>query len=300
MRLDLEQFQRVTVGAVSIREEDGAFHFCKLTERQLEAFHALSEGLYNGGMTTTGIRLEFYTNSPWVKYAIVKSGVYEEQTVNLPCGYEEEEESFFSLMLPSHERAFVSFVEIKDGANLRPETYDCKMLFIGDSLTQGWHSSRDELSFAYRTSQHFRANSIIQGIGGAFYHPSTADRLDFNPDTVIVAYGTNDASGAKSVAEVGERCAAYLARLKECYPNAALRVITPPWRLDYDVPRPYGHVQLISDCIRAEAEKLGIPVIDGLTLMPHDPALLTDNVHPNDLGFACYAQNLIHALEALS
>lgn len=300
MRLNFDQIQSVTVGADHIREENGALHFYKLTDRQLDAFRALSEDLYERGQTTTGIRLEFYTNSSRVKYGWTKNGVYEEQTSVLSREDGSAGEHKFTLIFPSHGLATLSFLEIDDGCFLRPETYDCKMLFIGDSLTQGWNSSRDELSFAYLTSRHFYANSIIQGIGGAYYHPSTLDRVNFDPDTVIVAYGTNDASGAQSVDEVGVKCAAYLARLKELYPAAALRVITPPWRKDYDKPRPYGHVQSISDRIRAEAEALGIPVIDAMTLMPHDPSLLTDDVHPNDQGFALYAEGLIRALEALN
>lgn len=300
MRLNFSQIQSITVGAVRICEEDGAVCFYKMTERQLEAFAALSEGLRDRGLTTTGIRLEFYTDSPAVTYGWTRSGAYEEHTMHLPCAQGKEKESKVSIVFPSHERATLSFLELADGSCFRPEKYSKKMLFIGDSLTQGWQSSRDDLSFAYLTSRHFCANSIIQGIGGAYYHPSTAERLDFAPDTVIVAYGTNDASRAESVEEVGKYCEEYLVRIKKYYPSADIRVITPPWRQDYDVPRRYGHVQQISDAIRIAAEGLEIPVIDGMTLIPHDPSLFTDDVHPNDLGFAHYANGLIRALEAHS
>jgi len=74
-------------------------------------------------------------------------------------------------------------------------------------------------------------------------------------------------------------------------------VITPIWRQDQDVVRAYGHVRCVAECIASVATSLGIEVIDGLTLVPHVKHLFVDNVHPNDLGFALYAHNLIKALE---
>ena len=297
MRLDLEQIKRITVGAVRIREDADGFHFSKLSERQEAVFCSLSENFKNGARATTGIRLEFYTDSSLVKYATLKNGVCQEEVLTFPSSSGEKRENKICILLSFHAYTSVSYIELSEGAYIRPLDYKQKMLFFGDSITQGWHSSRDEYSFAYLTSLHFSANSIIQGVGGAYYHPSLAERLDFDPDTVIVAYGTNDASRAQSVDEVRTNCAEFLSRICTYYPNAAIRVITPIWRTDYDQLRPYGHVQLIGDCIRTEAERLNIPVIDGMKLLPRDPSFLADTVHPNDKGFERYAKELIRALE---
>jgi hypothetical protein len=52
------------------------------------------------------------------------------------------------------------------------------------------------------------------------------------------------------------------------------------------------------DVVISEAEKRGLIHIDGLTLVPPVPALFADKVlHPNDLGFSIYSENLIKALQ---
>ena len=49
--------------------------------------------------------------------------------------------------------------------------------------------------------------------------------------------------------------------------------------------------------VKEEAEALGLTVIDGLTLVPPMPEFFADEyLHPNDLGFGVYAENLIRAL----
>ena len=67
-----------------------------------------------------------------------------------------------------------------------------KFLFIGDSITQGYDSKQDSMSYAWRVSRMLNADSIIHGIGGGYYHESIVDSIDFDPDTVVLAFGTND------------------------------------------------------------------------------------------------------------
>ena len=73
-------------------------------------------------------------------------------------------------------------------------------------------------------------------------------------------------------------------------------MITPIWRKDYDRLRPYGHVRLVSDCIAEQALAHGATVIDGMSLVPHLPAMMADSVHPNALGFSMYARRLTELL----
>jgi len=58
-----------------------------------------------------------------------------------------------------------------------------------------------------------------------------------------------------------------------------------------------GTVHDARKVIAEEAEKRGFTVIDGFTLVPHRIEYYEDaRLHPNDLGFALYTQNLIKAL----
>ena len=63
MRLSFDQIKSVTVGALSVKREDDGIHFYKCTEKQIDAWYRQREGLGNGARTTTGVRLDFITNS---------------------------------------------------------------------------------------------------------------------------------------------------------------------------------------------------------------------------------------------
>ena len=305
-RIDDLQYKNLKI----IQNKNG-FCFGKVTERQEDAFLALSDGLYNN---STGIRLDFWTDSPFVSFLPASKGKYEVKVdglltlfgtreegtvcrVDLPCDGERHR---VTICLPCHGvGGKLSYVELSDGATVVPHTFDRKMLFIGDSITQGWNSEIDSLAYAPLVADHFNAECIVQGVGGACYEPDTVDKLDFSPDTVIVAYGTNDAGKENILSVLEEKCKGTLEKERLYYPNARIVVITPIWRKDQDVLRVYGHVSRVSECIARVAKSLGCCVIDGLTLVPHDEKFFIDNVHPNALGFAQYAHHLIKALERL-
>ena len=46
-----------------------------------------------------------------------------------------------------------------------------------------------------------------------------------------------------------------------------------------------------------EAAKRGFVHIDGYSLVPHMNEYYTDGLHPNDLGFALYGQNLVRQIQ---
>lgn len=309
MKLSIEQIKSVTVGALQIYEETDGIHFCKMIPAQVTEYAQLHPSFHGRALSTTGIRLDFHTDATFLKYVPATDGRYEikidgllindeksdaGKEVEIPLG--DGEEHRVTLHLPSHGTPGVlSRVELSDGATLTPHRFDCKMLFLGDSITQGWNSGIDTLSYAALVSDHFNAESVIQGVGGACFSASTLVPLDFDPDTVVVAYGTND-SGKESLAQIEQGCRDYLEKLVTLYPRERIRVITPVWCLNYDTPRPYGHVSLVGDTIRAVAESLSLTVIDGGKMIPRIPSMMADNLHPNALGFSLYAHNLIKAL----
>ena len=65
-----------------------------------------------------------------------------------------------------------------------------------------------------------------------------------------------------------------------------------------DVIKNAGTIHSVRAYIEQQALKYGFTVIDGFTLVPHRTEYFEDNrLHPNDLGFALYTQNLIKALK---
>ena len=315
MKLGFDTIKEITVGAARICREGESIAFFKMTERQLEVYRTSFERFYNNACNTTGVRLDFWTDSDFFAFLPTSRGKYEAkldgrlvlfgvQEADAECRFDLPKDGVMhrvTLYLPCHGvGGRLGYVELSDGACWKRATFDTKMLFIGDSITQGWNSEWDTGSYALLVSDHFNAESMVWGVGGACYEPETVGCVDdFAPDTVIVAYGTNDAGREDILSVLEEKCRGTYEKIKTYYPNARVVVITPIWRLDQEKPRAYGHVSLVSDCIAKTAKEFGFPVIDGLTLIPHAARLFVDNVHPNDLGFAYYAHNLIKALESL-
>lgn len=316
MKLTFEQIKNITVGALKIWEEDGAVRFSRCTEKQIDAWCKLDKILGYRATGTTGVRLDFHTNSKTFAFsskAVCNYEIYIDNVLTIAYFAKDMEnerrkeilldgqEHRITLYLPSHdEPGALEAVEIDDDATLKPHKFDCKILFIGDSITQGWESTWDSLSYAYHVSRFFNADSVIQGIGGAYYHDTTFDSsIAFEPDIVIVAYGTNDWVHGHQTVEAGRaHCKNFLDQLVARFGSAKMFGISPIWRADADNITAMGTFE---DCITYVKEEIvnhGMTLIDGQTLTPHIPSFYSDEyLHPDTKGFGIYALNLIAQLQ---
>ena len=320
MRLSFEQIKSVTVGVVDIKQDGDEIKFFKCTEKQTQGWFATSEILGQRSLTTSGVRLDFHTDSKKLTFEVGGGGKFEvliNGTLRARFTPTENEKRFslnltetngraadevrVTLAFPSHSVGTLKSVELDDGATVAPHEYSRKMLFIGDSITQGYNTKFDTLSYAWQTTLNYNANSIINGIGGAFYHIPTYDRPDFEPDTVILAYGTNDASRYQNNRdEMYRQVCGYLDLIKEGYANSQVIVLSPIFRAKDDLSPMGEWFDERRVMIENEARKRGFDVISGLDLVPPLPDFYADKyLHPNDLGFTCYALNLARKLAKL-
>lgn len=313
-KLSLEEIKSVSVGAVRIKESDGVLHFYKCTAREVEAWHRIEPILAERANATTGIRLDFHTNSREIKLSLSK-GKFELYVNNLLRAqfkvgseeYPEAEEISVSLTdplgeplddarvtlyFPSHSHGYVNSVAIDEEAYVKPHTFDTKMLILGDSITQGFNSEYDSFSAAYQLSRAFNAESIIQGIGGATFRDECLDGVMTDADIIVIGFGTNDYHVRESYADMERAAANYFDRITELYgKEKKIFVISPIWRGETD--RPMGSFAKCRSIIAREAEKHGMIHVDGLSLVPPIPSLFADGwLHPNALGFAFYGENL--------
>ena len=315
MKLTFEQIKSVTVGSVNTVQTEEGIKFYKCTERQIEAWNRKSATLGDRALSTTGIRLDFHTNSQHVGFKAISGRKYEvhinglvaavfrlnagevaELDLSDPIGRKQDEYRV-TIVFPSHDAGgAVEYVELDDGAWIKPHAFDKKFLFIGDSITQGWASSLDSYSYAYRVSNFFNAESVIQGIGGAYYNEESFDEIDFDPEVVFVAYGTNDFGHYKTYDEFRFHCEAHLALIADAYKDKKVFVLSPIWR-DKREGKAMGSFDGCIDIVKNGADKYGLNYIDGLKLVPPMASLFQDEyLHPNDNGFSLYAENLIKEL----
>lgn len=313
MKLTLEQIKTIAVGALKVWEADGAFRFAKCTQKQVDAWYKLDEILGFRAETTTGVRLDFHTNSTTFSFTPQINGEYERYELYIDNVFTyyytkadfvgdprkeivlDGEKHRITLYLPGHEIGALESVEIDDGATIAPHIFDCKMLFFGDSITQGWESTWDALSYAHNVSRVFNANSVIQGIGGSYSHNTVFDKdIEFEPDMVVVAYGTNDWNYYQTLEEGRMHFSQFLDQLVERYGDKKLFGISPIWRDDYEKDPAMGSFKSCCDYVKEEIKKHNMILIEGESLMPPLPEFFIEDVlHPNTSGFGIYALNLV-------
>lgn len=306
MELSFKQISDLTVGKITVKQSDSKISFRKCTDNQIKAWFAHSESLKLRAETTTGIRLDFHTDSTCFKAVLAGEGKFEllidglvtkiymageTVDVKLPSG-----DTRVTLVFPSHTVGELVSVEIDDGAYAKAHKYDRKILFIGDSITQGWNSKYDTMSYAWQTTLALNAESVINGVGGGFYDPTTFEKTDFDPDTVVIAYGTNDFGHYKNYEDLTKNTKEFLDLIKSAYGDKKVVCVSPIWREDENTIKPIGDFFSCRDIVEKEITDHGFILVDGYKIVPHNMDYYADALHPNDLGFAVYARNLVNIL----
>lgn len=307
MELTLEKIKHLTFGALNVFEDEQGFHFRRFTQRQSDILLDPKSG---PDYDTTGIRLDFHTDASRVHLYVASAGKYEILVDNLTAYWEQLNEPTHvflplgsgdkrvTVVLPSHSAGVIEKIVLDDATYAEPHKHAIKLAFYGDSITQGWNSEKDSQSYAWLTSRYFDANSMNFGVGGTTFIPELPEDIGFDADAVIVALGTNDYGRDKTMGQIQADCNAYLQKIAAIYPSSKLFCISPTWRRTGITAKAAGTLADVRAAIADIANSLGFTVINGLTLVPHRSEYFADKgLHPNDLGFAIYALNLIKFLE---
>jgi lysophospholipase L1-like esterase len=206
------------------------------------------------------------------------------------------------------------------------ELKDKKIVFLGDSITQGIGASDLELCYVNRFAAMTGAKVVNYGIGGTriarrrvphenpVYDQDFCSRyhtMDDDADIVVVFGGTNDyGHGDAPLGNMWDRdvrsfygaCHVLFSSLVAKYPGKPIVIMTPMHRVtELDkVPSLRAFVQ----AEREVAEFYSIPVLDlwsnlGICAqVPEQKALyFKDLVHPNDAGHEKIAYTLKRFLE---
>jgi lysophospholipase L1-like esterase len=171
-----------------------------------------------------------------------------------------------------------------------------QMLSLGDSITQGSFSGTPSKNYVSLLARKLGMDAVNQGVGGYVFRAESLSGLERLPEPalVTVAYGTNDWATIYDFDVIELQVSSYFKKLAALFPAVPIYAITPLWRADMETASASGEpLERIAEVIGREAAKYGnIRVVDGFGLVPHDPALFADGLHPNSKGFAHYAENL--------
>ncbi len=311
MRLTFEQIKEISFGYARIVEDKNGLEYHKCTEKQIEVLKEQRESILRNATNATGCRLDFHTDSDYFRFTVAAGNKYELYINDMfvkrfvfgadgGCGeiVLPEGEAKVTLVLPSHDAAAkITSVELSNGATIKPHSYALKMAFFGDSITQGWESGFDSVSYAWRVARYFDADIWNPGVGGNVFLEDFVDKKpDFAPEVVIVSLGTNDWKTWESLEELESHATEFLRRVCEGYKGAKIFAISPIWRSAEFGTRPMGSFDECCDTVKKCIAKFPIRLIDGYTLTPHMGEFYTDGLHPSGLGFGIYAENLIKIL----
>ena len=212
------------------------------------------------------------------------------------------------------------------------ELRQCKINFLGDSITAGAGTSAPDKTFCGVIERKYGAVCRNYGIGGTRIarqqHKTDIcyDSEDFcsrfckmeqDADVVVVFGGTNDyGHGEAPIGLTTDRtgdtyygaCHELIRGLIEKYPSATIVVMTPIHRENEDAPS-MGNgkpMQLYVDILREVCEKYSVPVLDlwaSSGIVPDVPSnkekLCPDGLHPCNEGNRIIASRLIGFLRAL-
>jgi lysophospholipase L1-like esterase len=183
-------------------------------------------------------------------------------------------------------------------ANLKlapPAAGEDRVVFMGDSITQGWKIEGPDGSFPGKPY-------INRGISGQTAPQMVLrfrqDVIDLKPKVVVILAGTNDIAGNTGV-ETAEQIEGYLASMTELAAANHIKVVLCSILPVYDYPwkrglEPAPEIVAINQWMRAYAVEHGAVYVDYHTAMKDErdglPEKLSgDGVHPKPAGYAVMA-----------
>ena len=321
MILTNEQLRATLRGALETKEENGHVAPYRFGAHLRDEVYPVGNQFHPATSHTSGIVSTFNTNSEMLSFSwelteasedqsfdVWANGIFLSHTVTkAQSGRTEVElpggEKTVTIYFPYRRAGRIFDVTIDDGASFSEAPKAAhKLLFIGDSITHGSTTAFASMTYAHQIARALDAEIVNQGIGGEGFNPHAVDLdLYFEPDLISVSYGTNDWSHNPSHAHFVGVVNGHLAALRDRYPTTPIVMILPIWRADYTLTtKKVGSFEDARIALREAAERFGITVVDGFTLVPHLRSVMDDDrLHPNAFGFQFYAENLLPHFEKI-
>ncbi len=219
-------------------------------------------------------------------------GVYDEHGTDVSCRFAlGKGAKHVQIYLPNLASVCITRFALEEASYARRRLRKERILFLGDSITQGYTARLTSLSYANTLARMRGASVLNQAIGGDVFEASHLCELPYKPDLVLVAYGTNDFSLGR---DISVTAGAYFERLCALYGKERIVCLLPISRMD---GREEGGTQgrdflAFRERLGKIAASYGVRAVETLPLLPAVEPFFSDLVHPSDLGFQHYANAL--------
>ena len=322
MKLTLDEIKGIVRGTLDVFADARGIHFRRFSKKQEEYLSGVfnfTKKIFN----TAGVKFDFYTDSEYVAIDFsfgvrstskqVSIDTYVDGTLVHSKDYipVEDESGYYrvelvkkgkkrvTLYLPHTTELVLHSFELSDGAALDMyNEYTKRVLMCGDSITQGHHSEYTSLSYANRLARAFGWDMLNQAVAGYWFDAKWVDRgIDFKPELITVAYGTNDWSAENTVENFEANVRGFFDALVSAFPAVPIAVMLPIWRCD-EIKDNFCTFDEHRERIASVAGKSPfVYVVDSYKSVPHLMEFYADDgVHPNSLGHAEYARGVADAL----
>ena len=312
-RIKMEEVEKYFHGNRYLVRNGDYYQPVRFYQEEIAYYSSLKELFKPRSWCTAGITLQFYTEEKEISFSckienfirnqdsitVYENGVFaqsyyytkEAPLTQLRYRRKSERKGKIVIYFPS-----LSSLAIKDLSlvNKTPVSDKLKTLVCyGDSITQGIEPQNASESYTNQIARRMNYEVLNLAVGGHYFDVnSLMNKITDNPDTILIAYGTNDFSN-KKIEEIEDQIQKYLAKIKEFYPTSMVYCISPLWRFDIE-PERMGKMNKIRETIALKAVQNNLNYIDGFELLDKDTSLFTDrNVHPNDVGFTVMADKLV-------
>ena len=280
MRLTEAQIKEFSLGCIECTKEKSGYTYARFTPGQVEGYGKRAERFPDRCRRTSGVRIDFDTDSRAVTVGVAAAGRYEIIVDGLAVAYKvcsatdavhanmPEGNKHVTIMLPWNGRGVIDFVQVDEGAYIRHHDFAHKFLFLGDSITQGSTAIRPSCTYVDRVARWFDANYLNLGVGGTKFFPELLIKPDFEPDTVFIAFGTNDFNSSPK--EMFEReCKEYMDTIKSWYPDKTVYVISPSgdWIMICFVPAVHNRMYATTSSTRPRPTALSTLTAGNLSRM---------------------------------
>ncbi len=314
MLLSNEELKSIYFGAYFFEETgDGWLQAFQYSKAQMDYFKQAFDFWYDRCMASTAKTLEFVTEAERIAfdYKILWMGspdsfetAVDGLITDIRYVKELKKEGRLTFPLPKGKKrvtvylpadATVLIRRFETDAGVTPAAKNEKVLWLGDSITQGFGPLRSGLTYVSVANRLLNYDIINQGIGGYVYDKHSLMKMEgYAPEKIIVALGTNQ-YGSRTMDAVEE----YYETLTGIYGSAIpILCVSPLWRGD----SPESIPTLVSFCEKVKRIAGSYPnvsVVDGFRLVPHLPEYFLDNLHPNCLGAETYGRNLVEAIREI-
>lgn len=312
MILNAKDFSDITFGSLNITEADGFITFDRFTKKQSNYYKEASVESYCRSLHSASMMLDFTTDSENLSFKYKVSDyasrqfyyfdVYENDTMILHQGSETIDVADGEIKVklshgmkrvrvyfPFSVKTYIKDFDLDDGAAIISSPRKINALVLGDSITQGYDGKYPSLHYVNQMVERYSMNHVNQAIGGERFNEKILDDIGaFTPDVITLAMGINDWVSYK-FDEIERNADKYFSRLTEIYKDVPIIYISPIWinRDGNDTTLP-----ATIEMLESLASSYGAHIVHGLDLVPHDPGMFTDGVHPTDLGFSEYSKKL--------